>query len=240
MPLYQRSAMTECHNSHVVVESIQIKMRRWGKSGQISFNACFSEDGRYKGKTSTCSTFLPAAFGALRHTFRACIIDVYNRTALSPTRLWASTIPEVATGTAVRINLTGVTGLHWEHLSFYTVYFALSSSPSTLGRISEFFHSVSIASTYMARQMLFQWPSHSTNQCNKGIIDVYIEYLSYEDHLCGFWNEWSRKRQYKICNKNATLQHSELILICITHFTVHMKCTGKHSLTVHHTDPQAV
>lgn len=46
---------------------------------------------------------------ALRHTFSAYIIDVYNITALSPQCLWASTIPEVATGTDVHVNLTGVT-----------------------------------------------------------------------------------------------------------------------------------
>lgn len=60
--------------------------------------------------------FLPyvllAVFSAsLRHTFGAYIIDVYNRTALSPESLQASAIPEVAIGTAVHINLTGVSGL---------------------------------------------------------------------------------------------------------------------------------
>lgn len=44
--------------------------------------------------------------------FSACIMDVYNGTALSPKSLRVSAIPEVATGTAVHINLTGVTSFH--------------------------------------------------------------------------------------------------------------------------------
>lgn len=45
------------------------------------------------------------------NTFSAYIIDVCNRPALGPKSLQASALPEVAIGTAVHINLTGVTGL---------------------------------------------------------------------------------------------------------------------------------
>lgn len=55
--------------------------------------------------------FLQAVFCSLRHTFTAYIIDVYNGTAVSLKSLQASAIPEVAGGTAVHINLTGVTDL---------------------------------------------------------------------------------------------------------------------------------
>ena len=35
-------------------------------------------------------------------------------------------------------------------------------------------------------------------------------------------------------------QDSEFIPICIIHFTVYMKYTGEHNMTVHHMNPEAL
>lgn len=132
---------------------------------------------------------LPAALTALRQLFSAYIIDVYNRTALSPKGLWASTIPEVATGTAVHINLTDVTSLHWDPLSFHTVYFPLFSSLPILSVFRQYLwflssstSAISPQQTWSGRQILFHWPSRSTNLYKKRIIHICIEYLSYKNH----------------------------------------------------------
>lgn len=52
---------------------------------------------------------LLSAFCALKPT-NEYIVDVYKRTTRSPKSPHPFTLPEVATGPAVHINLTGVTG----------------------------------------------------------------------------------------------------------------------------------
>lgn len=54
------------------------------------------------------------------------------------------------------------------------------------------------------------------------------------------YKEKQAKIGYKIIIKTQQMsQNSESIPICIIHFTVHIKCTSKHNMTVHHMNPEA-
>lgn len=141
---------------------------------------------------------LLAVFCALRHTFGAYIIDVYNRTALSPKSLQASAVPEVAIGTAVHINLTGVTSLCWDLLFFHNVYFPLFSSFRVFRMYHPHLWFLSSNTSAMphpplmdAKHMwtdwwiLFYWVSCSTDICkkknNRYLHWIFWFYMRYRD-----------------------------------------------------------
>lgn len=66
----------------------------------------------WKNNLSLSHTYVLRAVFSFRYTFSAYIIDVYNGPALSLKSLQASALPEVASRTAVHINLAGVTDLY--------------------------------------------------------------------------------------------------------------------------------